>query len=185
MNRCSRKINVRIRILSVRLYSHDHIYHRRAKELYNKTHPSMCIIHNEFWSTDSQWKWCKHNTAFNIFFFSVNVSIRWVIVNSKIMISSNLNVSRRSPFNWGHLNVIHHHWPYQTRKRRSSFFLYNKSVLRYFSHLLFFLKKIFWLSEWRIRNNIAKPMKITPMIDWTPRLLTTNRKENPNKDMNI
>ena len=53
---------------------------------------------------------------------------RWVMVNSKIMISSSLNVSRRPTFNWGHCNVIHHHWPYRARKREcrlfSQLFLY-------------------------------------------------------------
>jgi hypothetical protein len=108
LNRCSRKINVRIYILSVRLYSHDRIYHHHCRVVKWKscitnesiyTHPHMCIIHIEYWSIDSQWKWCKQS-RFQLS-FSVNVSIPWVIVNSKIMISSNLNVSRRSPFNWG------------------------------------------------------------------------------------
>ena len=39
------------------------------------THP-MCIIHNEFWSTDSQWKWCKSNTVLSFLYMFLLSSVR-------------------------------------------------------------------------------------------------------------
>lgn len=126
-DKCALKYIVRSSILMWSYLSSSSSSSKRVKrkELYNK----ICITHIEFWSIDSQWKWCKREKLIRSYSHPTlceSMSVRWVIVNSKIMISSNLNVSRRSSFNWGHLNVIHHHWPYQTRECLFSFMQYSQ-----------------------------------------------------------
>lgn len=126
-DKCALKYIVRSSILMWSYLSSSSSSSKRVKrkELYNK----ICITHIEFWSIDSQWKWCKREKLIHSYSHPTlceSMSVRWVIVNSKIMISSNLNVSRRSSFNWGHLNVIHHHWPYQTRECLFSFMQYSQ-----------------------------------------------------------